>query len=172
MSASSTGKHSYHVGLAQSDTELKTAIRLFMEYARMLGIDLTFQDFQAEIATFPGKYSAPVGRILLAHNEEGRPLGCVALRALPQRGYCEMKRLYVLSQGRGLGVGRALVEAIIQEAERIGYSYMRLDTLPSMVEAQALYRKAGFADITAYYDTPLADTVFMELVLNPNKTEH
>ena len=172
MSASSTGKHSYHIGPAQSDTELETAIRLFTEYAGMLGIDLTFQDFQAEISTFPGKYAPPAGRILLAHNEQGEPLGCVALRALPQHGYCEMKRLYVLSQGRGSGVGRALVHAIIQEAKRIGYSYMRLDTLPSMVEAQALYRKVGFADITAYYDTPLADTVFMELTLKPNSNGH
>lgn len=80
-----------------------------------------------------------------------------------------MKRLYVLSHGRGSGVGRALVYAIIEEAKRIGYSHMQLDTLPNMVEARALYRRAGFEETAAYYDTPLASTVFMELLLRSDE---
>ena len=171
MSGSPIAKFSYHIGPAQSGADTETAIRLFKEYAETLGTDLTFQDFEAEISTFPGKYAPPSGRILLAYDNEDEPLGCVALRALPPQGCCEMKRLYVLLRGRGSGVGRALVHAIIQEAKRIGYSRMRLDTLPDMVAAQALYRKAGFEETIAYYDTPLASTVFMELPLKSDGNE-
>lgn len=71
-----------------------------------------------------------------------------------------MKRLYVSPDGRGLGIGKKLIEAIVREASRIGYREMRLDTLPSMAEAISLYRKAGFVPIARYYDTPLVGTMF------------
>ena len=159
---------SFSIKPARSAIDLEKALRLFNVYATSLGIDLTFQDFQTELASFPGKYAPPSGEILLAYDPQGEPLGCVALRPLVPEGCCEMKRLYVLPQGRGRGLGKALIEAIIKEAERIGYIHMRLDTLPTMTEAIGLYHKAGFVQIEAYYDTPLASTVFMELSLKPN----
>jgi ribosomal protein S18 acetylase RimI-like enzyme len=145
----------------RSNPDLEATVRLFDAYASSLGIDLAFQDFAAELATMPGKYAAPAGELLLAHDRRGEPLGCVGLRPIMPDGCCEMKRLYVSPWGRGFGLGRALIDAIIGEAIRIGYREMRLDTLPGMVEAIALYRKAGFMPIEPYYDTPLAGTIFL-----------
>lgn len=150
---------------ARSKADLEVALQLFNAYAASLGIDLTFQNFHAEIAALPGKYARPDGEILLAYNMQGAPLGCVALRSLAEKDCCEMKRLYVVPSGRGLGLGKALLHAIVEEAARIGHKTMRLDTLATMVEAMALYRSIGFRDIAAYYDTPIAGTVFMELSL-------
>jgi GNAT superfamily N-acetyltransferase len=151
----------FQIKPVRSATDLETTVRLFDAYASSLGIDLSYQDFAAELATLPGKYAAPAGELLLARDMTGEPLGCVGLRPIAPPGCCEMKRLYVSPRGRGLGLGRALVEAIIGEAARIGYYEMRLDTLSSMVEAIALYGKAGFVPIKPYYDTPVAGTIFL-----------
>ena len=150
-------KTSFHIHPARSASDREAVARLFEAYAAALGIDLSFQDFAAELAALPGKYAPPAGELLLARDEHAAPLGCVGLRPLGPDGCCEMKRLYVAPSGRG----RALVEAIIAEAIRIGYREMRLDTLPSMTEAIVLYRKAGFGPIEPYYDTPIAGTLFL-----------
>ena len=119
-----------------------------------------------ELAGLPGKYAPPPGALLIARGTDGEPLGCVALRPLDDAGRCEMKRLYVSPQARGLRLGKALVDAVVTEAARIGYREMRLDTLPTMGEAIALYRKAGFQPIDPYYETPVASTIFMGRRLN------
>ncbi|MBV9788085.1 MAG: GNAT family N-acetyltransferase [Chloroflexi bacterium] len=154
-------KASFHIYPARSSSDRAAVARLFEAYAASLGIDLSFQDFAAELAALPGKYAPPTGELLLARDEHAAPLGCVGLRPLEPDGCCEMKRLYVAPLGRGLGLGRALVAAIIAEAVRIGYREMRLDTLPSMTEAIALYHKAGFVPIDPYYHTPIAGTLFL-----------
>ncbi len=141
--------------------ELSAAASLFRAYAASLPIDLAYQGFEAELAALPGKYAPPFGALFLARAEDGAPLGCAALRAIDPEGCCEMKRLYVAPKGRGLGLGKALVQAILSEAARIGYREIRLDTLPSMTSALALYRQAGFEPAEAYYDTPVAGTVFL-----------
>lgn len=151
----------FRIAPARSADDLDAAARLFDAYASSLGIDLSFQDFSAELATLPGKYAPPAGELLLARDAGGEPLGCVGLRPMALDGRCEMKRLYVSPRGRGLGLGRALVEAVVGKAVRIGYREMRLDTLPAMAGALALYRKAGFVPIEPYYDTPLAGTIFL-----------
>ncbi len=147
--------------------DLSDAIALFTSYAASLNIDLAYQDFAGEMAAMPGKYAPPKGELLLARANDGRPLGCVGLRPLDAPGCCEMKRLYVAPEGRGIGVGRALAEAIILEAERIGYREMRLDTIPEMRTAIALYLTLGFVSIAPYYDTPIPDTVFLAKELMP-----
>lgn len=136
---------------------------LFQEYAGWLGIDLSFQEFAAELAGLPGVYAPPRGRLLLALAGT-EASGCIALRPL-EDGVCEMKRLFVRSGFRGRGIGKLLVERIVQEARTIGYRKMRLDTLPSMQAAIGLYEGLGFVRCAAYYETPLAHTVFMELRL-------
>ena len=113
----------------------------------------------------PGKYAPPSGALLLARDSNGTPAGCVGLRLIEPRGCCEMKRLYVAPQGRGFGLGEKLVRAVIEEAKRIGYREMRLDTLPSMTGAIALYSKLGFEPIAPYYETPIVGTRFMRLSL-------
>jgi ribosomal protein S18 acetylase RimI-like enzyme len=138
---------------------------LFRAYASSLDVDLSYQNFEAEMAAMPGKYAPPAGELLLARMSNGTPVGCIGLRPIEPCGCCEMKRLYVSPDGRGSGIGKRLVEAIVREAERIGYREMRLDTLPSMAEAVALYRKSGFEPMEPYYATPVIGTIFMRRVL-------
>ena len=148
---------------AETEADIESAKTLFVEYAESLGFDLSFQDFDEELANLPGDYGPPAGCLLLA-DYKGRPAGCVALRRLGE-GICEMKRLYVRPELRGLGIGRALAEAIIEHARRIGYTRMRLDTAPSMAAARALYVSFGFEQISPYRYNPIEGAVFMELKL-------
>jgi ribosomal protein S18 acetylase RimI-like enzyme len=113
------------------------------------------------MAAMPGNYAPPAGALLLAHDAGGNAVGCVGLRPIDPPGCCEMKRLYVAPEGRGVGLGRSLVEAVVKAARRIGHREMRLDTLPSMTQARALYRKLGFEEMEAYYETPVIGTTFM-----------
>jgi ribosomal protein S18 acetylase RimI-like enzyme len=151
----------FYITPVRSADDLSATVELFKAYAASLEIDLAYQDFAAELAAMPGKYSSPDGELLLARDIEGRPLGCVGLRPLASDGCCEMKRLYVSPRGRGLGLGKALVDAVIAAAQAIGYREMRLDTLPTMTSAIALYRASGFVAIEPYYDTPVAGTHFL-----------
>lgn len=152
---------SFEIGLATSADDLAAVAGLFRAYASSIGIDLSYQDFDAELAGLPGKYAPPSGAILLARDSQGEPVGCVALRPFPAAGCCEMKRLYVSPRVRGAGLGGALVQGILSEAARLGYAEMRLDTLPTMTSAIALYETVGFERIPPYYDTPIAETVFL-----------
>lgn len=141
-----------------------TVIRnLFEEYAAWLRIDLAFQGFATELATLPGAYAPPRGRLLLAMDTDG-PAGCVALRPAGDTA-CEMKRLFVRPTCQGRGLGRALARQVIADAQALGYSCMVLDTLPFMHGALQLYESLGFVRRSAYYSTPLPETVFMELRL-------
>lgn len=145
----------------RTSEDLAATIALFRAYAASLGVDLAYQDFEGELAALPGKYAPPEGALLLACRLDGTPLGCVAMRPMAPAGCCEMKRLYVAPEARGLGLGKALVEAVVEAAQRAGYRELWLDTLPDMLDAQALYARLGFTLIAPYYDTPIAGTVFM-----------
>jgi GNAT superfamily N-acetyltransferase len=137
--------------------------RLFTEYQASLGVDLSFQDFESELATLPGQHAPPQGRLLLARSD-GMVAGCAALRPLPERA-CEMKRLFVRPAFRASGLGRLLAERIIIDARTIGYRRMCLDTLPSMGRAQQLYESLGFRDIEAYRFNPVSGTRYLGLDL-------
>jgi len=137
--------------------------RLFQQYADSLGFDLEFQDFSQELAILPGQYAPPQGCILLAVNAE-EYIGCAALRLLKDN-ICEMKRLYVVPGFRGQKIGRALAQGIIDEARKIGYAYMRLDTIETMTAAKSLYRSLGFRSIKPYRYNPLDNPTYFELDL-------
>lgn len=158
-------KPHFAIGLAATPSEIDAARLLFRAYAAALPIDLGYQDFEGELAGLPGKYAPPDGALLVARDDAGADLGCVALRPLVAGRTGEVKRLYVHPAGRNLGLGRALVTAVIAAARRIGYAELYLDTLPSMPAAQALYRSVGFEEVAAYYETPIGGTIFMRLDL-------
>ncbi len=148
---------------AQTKAHFQSAHELFVQYADSLRFDLEFQGFSQELAGLPGDYASPGGCILLAEGA-GDYAGCVALRPLQDK-ICEMKRLYVLPEYQGRGIGRALARSVIGEARRKGYQKMRLDTIESMKAAQKLYFSLGFETIEAYCYNPLDNPSFMELEL-------
>jgi GNAT superfamily N-acetyltransferase len=148
---------------ASTPDEIAVARALFEEYAASLDIDLCFQGFTEELANLPGVYAPPRGQLLLARNGDV-VTGCAALRPLEET-VGELKRMYVRPAFRDKGVGRALAKAIIAAAREIGYSKIRLDTLEEMTAARRLYESLGFTNRTAYYETPLVHTVFLELAL-------
>ena len=143
----------------EEDVDAVTA--LFREYEASLPFDLSFQNFEQELAGLPGRYAPPSGQMLLA-TCGGAFAGCVALRQIGE-GTCEMKRLFVQPAFRGKGIGRALAQAIIEEGRRIGYKRMRLDT--AMEPARSLYQSLGFREIPPYQHVPVEGVVFMELEL-------
>ena len=149
---------------AATATDIAQVRELFLEYQSTLGVDLCFQGFAEELASLPGHYARPAGRLLLVSNAAS-VLGVVALRPILSAD-CEMKRLYVRAAGRGAGLGRLLTAALIKEARLAGYRRVLLDTLPSMTEAQALYRSMGFNEIPAYCHNPIAGTRYMALHLD------
>ena len=151
--------------LSASDTTAIEQVRqYFRNYAAWLGVDLSYQNFDQEMASLPGAYAEPQGRLFFAELN-GAPAGCVGIRPFSE-GVCEMKRLYVSPEARGHGVGRALALAAIGAAKEIGYKRLMLDTLPNMRMAVKLYRELGFTETPAYYPSPVEGTIFLSLDLD------
>ena len=148
---------------ADDHAEIEHVRQFFRNYAAWLGVDLGFQNFGEEMASLPGAYAAPAGRLFFAELD-GKPAGCVGIRPSTE-GICEMKRLYVEPEARGAGVGRELALAAIKAAKVLGYRRVMLDTLPAMRIAVKLYRELGFKEAPAYYPTPVEGTMFLSLDL-------
>ncbi|KAF2792064.1 acetyltransferase [Melanomma pulvis-pyrius CBS 109.77] len=158
------------------DTQLVST--LFTAYAKSLPIDLSFQNFDVELSSLPGKYAYSMGgTIFLSHKsspeagaeatvlQDPEIIGCAALRAFDTPRSCELKRLYITPESRRLGAGRKLFESAIAKAKTMGYAEMLLDTLPTMTAARKMYEKYGFEECEKYYDSPIEGTVFMKLKL-------
>lgn len=154
----------FSITIAESPDDIAAARELFLEYAQWLGFSLCFQGFDQELASLPGKYASPAGRLFLARCK-AELAGCGALRPL-QPGICEMKRLYVRPAFRGRKLGLALAGRLIAEAKSIGYDFMRLDTVPSqMGDANRMYDALGFYEIPPYYENPQPEVRYLELRL-------
>ncbi len=146
---------------AESSEQIAQARTLFLEYAQSLGMNLCFQNFEQELASLPGHYAPPDGRLLLAEYD-GQLAGCVALHKW-EEGVCEMKRLYLRPSFRGKGLGRVIAETILAQARNMGYQSIRLDTIePIMKDAVEMYRKLGFREIAPYRPNPIAGAMYME----------
>jgi GNAT superfamily N-acetyltransferase len=156
-------KIEYEIINAHTEEHYQKTRELFRQYADSLDFDLEFQGFSRELATLPGDYASPKGCILLAF-DSGQLAGCVALHPLKDH-ICEMKRLFVISNYRGHGMGRMLARAVIDRAREIGYAKMRLDTVATMKEARTLYYSLEFKNIEAYRYNPHDEASYMELEL-------
>ena len=163
-----SGKTPAQIRAATAD-DVAEVRAMLQEYVAWIGLDLAFQEIDAEVAGLPGDYAPPRGALFVAE-DRGRLVGMIALRPLdePARhaearsaAAGEMKRLFVRPEGRGQGLAKQLIARLLDEARRLGYSEIRLDTLPMMSDAQSLYVALGFDDIPPYYDTPIAGTRFM-----------
>ena len=149
---------------AESEADIEEVREIFREYEASLGLDLCFQGFEEELTNLPGKYTSPKGRLYIAQ-VSNMVAGCIALRPL-EPDVCEMKRLFVREEFRGLQIGRMLIERVIDDAREIGYTFMRLDTFPpKMGKAVQLYESYGFREIPPYYNNPNEGVLFMELRL-------
>ena len=156
--------HCVALAPASTPSDIDQAAELFREYADSLGLDLSFQNFDAELATLPGDYAAPRGVLLLAYVDEALA-GCCALRPLDNADIAnaaEMKRLYVRKAFRGFGLGRQLAEATLDAARQAGYASVLLDTLDDMEAARNLYTDLGFAETAPYYYNPIAGAHYLK----------
>jgi ribosomal protein S18 acetylase RimI-like enzyme len=151
----------HEIGACTTPSDYAAARALIEEYARSIAETPCLEGLTQELATLPERYGPPSGRLLLARAGDGAVAGCVAVRRLDDAS-CEMKRLFVSPAARGGGLGRRLAEAALEGAAELGYELMRLDTLASMQEAQALYRSLGFRDAVPYNVASAPDVVYLE----------
>lgn len=143
-------------------------IRAMMrEYVEWIGLDLAFQEIDEELDGLPGEYVPPRGALFVVEDRD-RLVAMIGLRPIDER-ICEMKRLFVRPEARGRGLAKQLIARVLEEARRLGYDEIRLDTLPMMGDAQSLYVSIGFYDIAPYYETPIAGTRFMALRLRSGR---
>jgi len=160
-----TDEPAWRIVPASTPEDMASTREIFREYQQALGVDLCFQGFEAELATLPGKYAPPDGRLFLAKRGDALA-GSIALRRLDGESG-EVKRLYVRPAYRGLGLGPMLARAVIDAARAIGYRRLVLDTLADMTAARALYQALGFREIGPYYENPLPGAIYMALELAP-----
>ncbi len=156
----------FDIGEALDAAAIAQCRALFVEYQQGLGVSLCFQQFDRELDSLPGDYARPRGRLILARIA-AEPAGCVALRPLAPE-VAEMKRLYVRADYRGMRLGRTLAECVIDEARALGYRTLKLDTLPTMRDAQRLYAELGFEQTPPYNDNPVDGVRFLALALAPS----
>ena len=149
---------------AQSDKEFDIAIQLFKEYSLQIGIDLSFQNFDKELIEIKQQYSRPNGIIIIAYGNDKNPMGCFGIRKFTE-SICELKRMYLKKEFRGLGFGQQLLTKAIEVGRELNYKAMRLDTLPNMTSAIRLYKKVGFCEINPYRFNPIEGTKYFEIQL-------
>ncbi len=150
---------------ANTQKEFELAKSLFIEYASLLEVDLSFQGFNDELNLLQIQYTHPGGALFIALSDQGSPIGCFGIRRIEQH-ICELKRMYLKESFRGMGIGDQMVRLAINTASDLGYSFIRLDTLPSMKSATHLYIKHGFYEIPPYRFNPVVGTKYLEMKLN------
>lgn len=150
---------------AESTKDYQNAAELFKEYACELGFDLEFQNFEEELKNIKAQYSRPYGIIILAQETGKKPVGCVGIRKL-EGDICELKRMYIKKEGRGQGIGKAMLKKAIEIAQELGYTKIRLDTLPAMKSAIKLYENERFYQIEPYRYNSIKGAEYYEKSIN------
>ena len=148
-----------------SEQEFGEGIALFQEYAQDIGIDLSFQNFDRELQEIAEQYARPNGALIVAYDNGKQSLGCVGIRKLEPK-ICELKRMYIKADARGMGLGKRLLSKALAIAKEMKYEAMRLDTLQTMDAAMGLYKKMGFYEIPPYRFNPLEEAKYFEIQLN------
>ena len=151
------------IRIAESDSDVAAVRELWREYWESFGLSMDFQGFGEELQGLPGVYGAQGGALLLAMSAD-QPAGTIGLRRLDLRSG-EVKRLYLRPQFRGQGLGRRLVEAVMDRARALGYGSVYADTLPVMTDALSLYQRMGFERVEAYTQAPTPGAIFLKLQL-------
>ncbi len=157
------------IARAESDSEIAEVRDLWREYWESIGLPLDFQGFGAELQGLPGVYGVTGGALLLARYQD-QPAGTIALRRLDATSG-EVKRLYLRPRFRGQGLGRRLLEAVIERAMAMGYECLYADTLPIMMEALSLYQRAGFERVEPYSNTPTPGAIYLKLNIDAGASE-
>ena len=147
---------------AKSKEDYRVGVDLFKEYAAQLGVDLGFQNFAAEVIGIEEQYSRPEGVLVIINDLRDLPMGCFGIRKFDE-GVCELKRMYLREEARGQGMAKDMLLKSVQLAQELGYTSMRLDTLPTMQAAIALYQQFGFYEIAAYRYNPIPGTKYFEI---------
>ena len=151
---------------------VRTQVRTFIGWLQQVYpeaqdvFDRDSKTVEAELASLPGAYGPPTGRLLVAYYDSA-VAGTVAMQDMGHR-ICEMKQMFVSTEFRGKGLGRALATTLISDARALGYVQMRLSSGVRQVAAQGLYRSLGFQEILSYHDVPeslRSVLLFMELRL-------
>lgn len=158
----------------ETPEQLEATREIFREYAASLGVDLCFQNFEAELDELPGDYAEPAG-CLLHVLVDGALAGCGALRPLADADHanaCEMKRLYVRPAFRRFGLGRLIAQSLLDEARRCGYSVVLLDTLDDMEAARELYASLGFEETAPYYYNPIPGAHYLKARLDDTPSRY
>ena len=147
--------------------EYEAGAQLFRSYAEYLGSDLSYQNFEEELKMMDQQYGPPSGALILVQSiDRAKFIGCVGVRQFRPE-IAELKRMYLLPEGQGQGLGRVMLANAIQLAQELGYSKMQLDTFPSMQAAIKLYKEVGFYEIPPYRYNPNENTVFLEIEITP-----
>jgi len=157
----------FYIGTAATAKDFEQGKQLFEEYAASLHFDLGYQDFKQELNSLSQQYTAPEGALLLSFTEHEHAVGCAGVRKFAA-GIAELKRLYVQPAYRSLKIGKKLLEAAISTARQLGYTHLRLDTVPGQTKAQELYHHLGFYEIAPYRYSPIAGTIYFEKSLEEN----
>jgi ribosomal protein S18 acetylase RimI-like enzyme len=147
----------------ETEDEINRSKIIIKKYVKWLNLDLSFQDIDKELNDFPGKYMEPNGTFIIAKDKDN-VIGCVGLKKWDEE-ICEMKRLFVNDKYKGKGIGKKLVEIIIEEAKKEKYTIMRLDTFKTMESALKIYYKNNFYKIEPYYNNPYNGVVYLEKIL-------
>lgn len=154
--------------IAKSDQDFEIGKNLFQAYAKAIGIDLAFQNFDTELNNLKVQYHEPDGTLFLIYSQENQPIGCVGIRKLDD-SICELKRMYLKASFRGKGIGKRMMEESIKAARKMGYEKIRLDTLATMTPAIKLYKKYDFHEIAPYRFNPIEGAIYFEKALQKGK---